>query len=74
MTLFSEELENEGSRITYLIGDFSESKDKWDKVRYEICGELHVICSCALFQTEGVFYRHILWRNHVTHISESYIL
>ena len=34
-------------------------------------------CNCALFETESIIYRHILcilWRNHVTHISESYIL
>ena len=31
MKLFFEELENEGSIITYLVGDFSESKDKWAK-------------------------------------------
>ena len=33
--------------------------------------------SCALFETEGIFCRYILcilWRNHVTHISESFIL
>jgi len=28
MTPFSKELKNEGSRITYFIGDFSKSKDK----------------------------------------------
>jgi len=60
MTLFSEELEHDGSRITYLVSDFSESKDIWDKVCYENCGELHVPCSCALLETEGILYRHIL--------------
>ena len=29
-------------------------------------------CSCALFETEGILC--ILWRNHVTHIPEFYIL
>ena len=60
MTLFSEELENEGSRITYLIGDFSKSKNKWDKVSYEIYGEFHVMCSCALLEAEGILCRYIL--------------
>ena len=48
MTLFFKELENEGSRITYLASDFSEFKDKWDKISHEICGELHVMCSLCL--------------------------
>ena len=57
--------------------DFSESKDSWEKVSYEKPDELDVSCSCSLFETEGIFCRHILcilWRNHVTHIPESYIL
>ena len=77
MILFSEELKHEGSRITFLVGDFSESKDKWDIVSYENCDELHDFYSCALFEAEEILCRHILcilWRNHVTYISESYIL
>jgi len=61
MTLFSEELENEGSRITYLVGDFCNSKDKWDKVSYEICDELHVMYNCVLFETKRVLFKHILF-------------
>jgi len=77
MTMFSEELEHEGSRIIFLVSDFSKSKDKWEKVSYENCGELHVFYNCALFETEEILYRHILcilWRNHITHIPKSYIL
>ena len=47
------------------------------QVSYDKCEELHVSCSCSLFETEGILCRHILcilWRNHVTHIPESYIL
>ena len=77
MTLFLEELEHDGSRVNYLIGEFSESKDIWDKVNYENSVKLHVSCSCALFETEAILRRHILyilWHNYVTHIQESYIL
>ena len=67
---FFEELANEESGIIYLVGDFSESKDKCDKVTYEICNELYVMCSCALFETEGILCKYILcilWHNHVTY-------
>jgi len=77
MALFFKELKNKSSRKTYSIGDFSESKDKWDKVSYKICGKLHVMCSCVLFEAEEIVCKYImciLWRNHVTYILESYIL
>jgi len=77
MTLFSEELEHNGPGVKYLVGEFSKSKDTWEKVSYENSDELDVSCSCSLFETEGLLCRHvlyILWRNHVTHIPESYIL
>ena len=35
------------------------------------------MCSYALFATEGIIFKHILyilWHNHVTYIPESYIL
>ena len=60
MTLVFKELENEGIRIIYLVGDFFESIDKWDKVSYEIYNELYVVCSCSLSETEGIHCRHIL--------------
>ena len=60
MILFSEELENDGLRKTYLVGDFSESKDKWKEVSYEICDELYVKCSCAFFETDVILYKHIV--------------
>jgi len=75
MTLFSEELKHDGLGAKYLVGEFSESKDTWEKVSYENSGELNVSCNCTLFETEGILYRHILcilWCNHITHISESY--
>ena len=59
-----------------LVGEFSEPKDTWEKVSYENFDELDVSCSCSLFETKGILCRHILcilWRNHVTHIPESYI-
>ena len=39
----------------YLVGDFSESKDTWEKVSYEKSDELDVSCSCSLFETKGIF-------------------
>ena len=35
MTLFSEELEHDGPGAKYLVGEFSESKDTWEKISYE---------------------------------------
>ena len=60
MTLFSEELEHDGPGAKYLVGDFSESKDTWEKVSYEKSDELDVSCSCSLFETEGILCRHIM--------------
>jgi len=77
MTLFLKELEHDGLRANYLVGEFSHSKDTRDKVSYENSGELNVYCSCTLFEMEGILCRHImyiLWRNHVAHILKSYIL
>ena len=45
MTLFLKELENDGSKVNYLVGEFSESKDIWDRVSYENSGELSMPCS-----------------------------
>ena len=66
-----------GPEAKYLVGEFSKSKDTWEKVSYEKSAELNVPCSCALFETEGILCRHILcilWRNHVTHIPKSNII
>ena len=55
MTMFSEELEHEGSRIIFLVSDFSESNNKWDKVSYENCGELHVFVVVPYLKPRGYF-------------------
>ena len=56
MTLFSKELEHDGPGVKYLVGNFSESKDGWEKVSYDKREELHVSCSCSLFETEGILW------------------
>ena len=52
-TLFSEELEHDGPGSKYLVGDFSELKDSWEKVSYEKPDELHVSCSLLIIRNRG---------------------
>ena len=52
---FPEELENECSRITYLVADFYESKDKWYKVSYEICVNFMLCIVVPFLKLRGSF-------------------
>ncbi|XP_020243517.1 protein FAR1-RELATED SEQUENCE 5-like [Asparagus officinalis] len=77
LSLFHEEMLKEEPKIIYLVGVFSEEREKWEEVTYDKSRELTVKCSCALFETDGILCRHIL---HIilllqlTAIPDNYIL
>ncbi|XP_020266311.1 protein FAR1-RELATED SEQUENCE 5-like [Asparagus officinalis] len=77
LSLFHEEMLKEETKIIYLVGDFSEEREKWEEVTYDKSRELKFKCSCALFETDGILCRHILhiiWLLQLTAIPDNYIL
>ncbi|XP_020250195.1 protein FAR1-RELATED SEQUENCE 5-like [Asparagus officinalis] len=77
LSLFHEEMLKEEPKTIYLVGDFSEEREKWEEVTYDKSRELTVKCSCALFETDGILCSHILhiiWLLQLTAIPDNYIL
>src|SRR5436190_18737432 len=77
MSLFREELEKDGLKLTYIVGSFTDKRDNWENVTYDDSDELEVTCTCGLFETDGIICRHILnvmWHNQLTHVPNKYLL
>lgn len=77
LALFHEKVIKEGLKTVHLVGYFREEKVKWEEVICDQSGDLRVKCTCAMFETDGIFCRHIL---HILHynqlrsIPDNYIL
>ncbi|XP_020259008.1 protein FAR1-RELATED SEQUENCE 5-like [Asparagus officinalis] len=58
-TEFCEELRKDGDIVEYKICKFAD-RGKWEVVTYKQSSKMQFICTCALFETNGVVCRHIL--------------
>ncbi|XP_020262590.1 protein FAR1-RELATED SEQUENCE 5-like [Asparagus officinalis] len=75
-TEFCEELSKDGDIIEYKICKFAD-REKWEVVTYEESSKMQFICSCALFETNGVVCRHILslmMASQISSLPDHYIL
>ncbi|XP_020243246.1 protein FAR1-RELATED SEQUENCE 5-like [Asparagus officinalis] len=58
-TEFCEELRKDGDIVEYQVCKFTD-RGKWEVVTYDQSSHLQFICTCVLFETNGVVCRHIL--------------
>ncbi|XP_020272034.1 protein FAR1-RELATED SEQUENCE 5-like [Asparagus officinalis] len=73
---FCEELRKDGDIVEYKISKFVD-RGKWEVVTYEQSSKIQFICTCALFETNGVVCRHILslmMARQISSLPEHYIL
>lgn len=64
LSLFHEKVLKEGAKAIYLVGYSQEERDNWEEVTCDQFGELKIKCTCAMFEMDGIFCRHIL---HILH-------
>ena len=77
MSLFYEELQNEGSKRIFKVQYSLNDQDEWEEATFDQVGELTVICTYAMLEINDSLCQHILHImliNQVKVFSESYVL
>ncbi|XP_020245303.1 protein FAR1-RELATED SEQUENCE 5-like [Asparagus officinalis] len=75
-TEFCEELRKDGDIVEYKICKFAD-RSKGELVTYDQSSKIQFICTCALFETNGVVCRHILslmMASQISSLPDHYIL
>ena len=72
-----ETISKNGELIKYKVGLMNVEKERWKTVDYRISQDFRSTCSCAMFETQGILCKHILYvmkKKQIMDLSDYYIL